>query len=56
VSGGCIEGAVYEEAQKVIQHGRPKLLTYGRDFLLKVFPWCGSPTPLLDNPRRGTPL
>jgi xanthine dehydrogenase accessory factor len=29
VSGGCIEGAVYEEAQKVIKRGRPKLLEYG---------------------------
>ena len=29
VSGGCIEGAVYEEAQKVIKRGRPTLLEYG---------------------------
>jgi len=29
VSGGCIEGAVYEEAQEVIKHGRPRLLEYG---------------------------
>jgi xanthine dehydrogenase accessory factor len=29
VSGGCIEGAVYEEAQRVIKHGRPRLLEYG---------------------------
>lgn len=29
VSGGCIEGAIYEEAQSVIEHGRPKLLEYG---------------------------
>ena len=29
VSGGCIEGAVYEEAQKVMKHGQPKLLEYG---------------------------
>src|SRR5512136_2109150 len=29
VSGGCIEGAVYEEAQKVIKRGQPKLLEYG---------------------------
>jgi xanthine dehydrogenase accessory factor len=29
VSGGCIEGAVYEEAQRVMKHGRPKLLEYG---------------------------
>ncbi|RMH18131.1 MAG: XdhC family protein [Acidobacteria bacterium] len=29
VSGGCVEGAVYEEAQEVIVRGEPKLLTYG---------------------------
>jgi xanthine/CO dehydrogenase XdhC/CoxF family maturation factor len=29
VSGGCIEGAVIEEAQKVIQTGIPKLLPFG---------------------------
>lgn len=29
VTGGCIEGVVYEEAQKVLQSGAPKLLHYG---------------------------
>ena len=29
VTGGCIEGVVYEEAQDVIQTGQPKLLHYG---------------------------
>lgn len=29
VTGGCIEGAVYEEAQVVIQSGVPKLVSYG---------------------------
>jgi xanthine dehydrogenase accessory factor len=29
VTGGCIEGVVYEEAQTVIREGRPKLLHYG---------------------------
>lgn len=29
VSGGCVEGAVYEEAQQVISTGHPKLLHYG---------------------------
>jgi xanthine dehydrogenase accessory factor len=29
VTGGCIEGAVYEEAQEVINNGQPKLLHYG---------------------------
>ena len=29
VSGGCVEAAVFEEAQAVLQSGRPKLLRYG---------------------------
>ena len=29
VSGGCIEGAVIEEAQSVLSDGRPKRLRYG---------------------------
>jgi xanthine dehydrogenase accessory factor len=29
VTGGCIEGAVYEEAQQVIQTGVPRLLHFG---------------------------
>lgn len=29
VTGGCIEGVVYQEAQSVIQSGLPKLLHYG---------------------------
>ncbi len=29
VSGGCVEGAVIEEAQQVIKTGKPKLLKYG---------------------------
>lgn len=29
VSGGCVEGAVYEEAQDVLATGRPRLVTYG---------------------------
>ena len=29
VSGGCIEGAVVTEAQKVIRTGAPKLLDFG---------------------------
>jgi xanthine dehydrogenase accessory factor len=29
VTGGCIEGVVYEEAQGVIKNGLPKLLHYG---------------------------
>ena len=29
VSGGCVEGAVVEEAQEVIKQGKPKLVEYG---------------------------
>lgn len=29
VSGGCLEGAVYEEAMEVLETGKPKLLHYG---------------------------
>jgi xanthine dehydrogenase accessory factor len=45
VTGGCIEGAVYEEAQDVIKNGAPKLLHYG--IVSEDMPWeigltCGS--------------
>ena len=29
VSGGCVEGAVFEEAQGVIAQGEPRLVHYG---------------------------
>ena len=29
VSGGCVEGAVYDEAMEAMKTGRAKLLTYG---------------------------
>jgi xanthine/CO dehydrogenase XdhC/CoxF family maturation factor len=29
VSGGCVEGAVIEEAQAAIQDGKPRLLDFG---------------------------
>lgn len=29
VSGGCVEGAVFEEAQRVMQAGKPKLVEFG---------------------------
>ncbi|MGB8646290.1 MAG: XdhC family protein [Anaerolineae bacterium] len=29
VSGGCVEGAVIEEAQHVLKTGQPKLVQYG---------------------------
>ena len=29
VSGGCVEGDVFEHAQEVFETGKPKLLSYG---------------------------
>lgn len=29
VSGGCVEGAVFEAAQKVMKRGEPRLLEFG---------------------------
>ncbi len=29
VSGGCVEGAVFEQAQQVLETGDPVLVTYG---------------------------
>lgn len=45
VTGGCIEGAVYEEAQQVIRSGKAKMLHYG--VASEQTPWeiglsCGS--------------
>lgn len=31
VSGGCVEGAVTEEAQRVLRSGRPAIVSYGID-------------------------
>ncbi|MCA1554055.1 MAG: XdhC family protein [Chloroflexi bacterium] len=43
VSGGCVEGAVFEEAMRVIKSGKPKLLHYGiaDEFALDVGLACG---------------
>lgn len=45
VTGGCIEGVVYEQAQEVLKSGKPKLLRYG--VVEEDRPWeigltCGS--------------
>lgn len=29
VSGGCVEGAVFEEGQRVLESGEPRLLRFG---------------------------
>ena len=43
VSGGCVEGAVYELAQQVLESGQPVLQTYGvsDDDALAVGLTCG---------------
>src|SRR3954452_10799810 len=43
VSGGCVEGAVYELAQRVVAEGRPRLNRYGvrRAQVFEVGPTCG---------------
>src|SRR2546428_10502433 len=43
VSNGCIEGAVYEEAQKVLTSGQPKLAAFGvaDDLAFSVGLACG---------------
>lgn len=43
VSGGCVEGAVFDEAQRVIKSGKPKLLHYGiaDEFAMDVGLACG---------------
>lgn len=60
IAGGCIEGAVYEEAQAVIQNRIPKLLSYGAPD--EERPWevgltCGSSLEVfveaLDSPQWG---
>ncbi|HYP40361.1 MAG TPA: XdhC family protein [Chloroflexia bacterium] len=43
VSGGCVEGAVMEEARRVLRSGKPTLLKYGitADMLTDVGLSCG---------------
>src|SRR5438876_9931682 len=45
VSNGCIEGAVSEEAQKVLKSGQPKIAAFGvaADVALEVGLACGGP-------------
>jgi xanthine dehydrogenase accessory factor len=52
VSNGCIEGAVFEEAQKVLKSGTPKYLEYGvaDDVAFEVGLACGGHIEILVQP------
>src|SRR5438034_9677107 len=52
VSGGCVEGAVYELGREVIQTGRPALVRYGiaDDDAFAVGLTCGGIIDLLVEP------
>ncbi|MFK0138619.1 XdhC family protein [Streptomyces murinus] len=52
VSGGCVEGAVYELASKVLESGEPALVTYGvsDDDALAVGLTCGGIIEILVRP------
>jgi xanthine dehydrogenase accessory factor len=56
VSGGCVEGAVYELAAEVLRSGRPELVTYGvsDDDALEVGLTCGGVVEIFVRP--GHPL
>ena len=43
VSGGCVEGAVYAEAQEVLKTRKPKMVSYGitPDMLTDIGLSCG---------------
>src|SRR5947208_15094501 len=45
VSNGCIEGAVFEEAQSVLKSGKPQLAAFGvaDDVAFEVGRACGGP-------------
>ena len=52
VSGGCVEGAVLEEALRVLRNGKPALLQYGitADMLTDVGLSCGGTISVLVEP------
>jgi len=55
VSNGCIEGAVFEEAQKVLAAGQPKLLEFGvaDDLAFEVGLACGGHIEVFVQPAAG---
>ncbi len=57
VSGGCVETAVFEEAQEVLESGKPKLIRYG---ITDEMAWdvglaCGGTIEVYVEPLDGTP-
>src|SRR5215212_1094427 len=57
VSGGCVEGAVLEEALRVLRTGRPALLQYGitSDMLTDVGLSCGGQIHVFVEPMAAPP-
>src|SRR2546429_2089622 len=55
VSNGCIEGAVFEEAQKVLKSGRPKIAAFGvaDDVAFEVGLACGGHIEVFVQPLAG---
>jgi xanthine/CO dehydrogenase XdhC/CoxF family maturation factor len=55
VSNGCIEGAVFEEAQKVLKSGEPKVAAFGvaDDVAFEVGLACGGHIEVYRAPRAG---
>lgn len=58
VSGGCVEGAVVEEARSVLESGRPKVVSYGvsQDVAWSVGLSCGGRIDILIEPLADDPL
>src|SRR5438045_9249099 len=55
VSNGCIEGAVFEEAQKVLKSGKPKIAAFGvaDDVAFEVGLACGGHIEVFIEPMSG---
>ena len=55
VSGGCVEGAVFEEAQQVLESNEPKLLRFGvtNDEAWAVGLSCGGEIEIFVEPIQG---
>src|SRR5213592_2443787 len=55
VSNGCIEGAVFEEAQKVLKSGEPKIAAFGvaDDVAFEVGLACGGHIEVFIEPMSG---